>query len=63
MAVGGETKKVELKENAGTMTRETKLKTLPQAAIVAGGETKRRKPAQNGKVAQPTVPRERDVPR
>ena len=34
---GGETKKGELKENTGAKTRETKVKTLPQATIVAGG--------------------------
>ena len=33
----GETKKGELKENTGAMTRETNVKTLPQATIVAGG--------------------------
>ena len=54
---GGETKKGELKENTGAKTRETKVKTLPQATIVAGGRDKRRKPTRNGKVAQPTVPR------
>ena len=32
-----ETKNGELKENAGAKTRETKVKTLPQATIVAGG--------------------------
>ena len=38
---GGETKKGELKENTGAKTRETNVKTLPQATIVAGGgETK-----------------------
>ena len=36
VAGGGETKKGELKENAGAATRETKAKTLPQAIIVAG---------------------------
>ena len=41
---GGETKKGELKENTGAKTRETKIKSLPQATIVAGGgETERRK--------------------
>ena len=34
---GGETKKGELKENTGAKTRKTKVKTLPQATIVAGG--------------------------
>ena len=34
---GGETKRTELKENTGVKTRETKVKTLPQATIVAGG--------------------------
>ena len=63
VAGGGETKKGELKENTGTMTRETKVKTLPQATIVAGGgRDNRRKPTQNGKVAQPTVPRGGEVP-
>ena len=62
VAGGGETKKDELKENAGAMTRETNLKTLLQAAIVAEGETKRRKLTRNGKVAQPTVPRGGQVP-
>ena len=33
----GETKKSEMKENTGAKTRETKVKTLPQATIVAGG--------------------------
>ena len=33
---GGETKKGELKENAGATTRETNVKTLLQAIIVAG---------------------------
>ena len=33
---GGETKKGELKENTGAKTKETKVKTLPQATIVAG---------------------------
>ena len=54
---GGETKKGELKENTGAKTRKTKVKTLPQATIGAGVRDKRRKPTQNGKVAQPTVPR------
>ena len=57
VAGGGETKKGELKENTGGKTRKTKVKTLPQATIVAGGRDKRRKPTQNGKVAQSTVPR------
>ena len=34
---GGETKKGELKENTGAKPRETIIKTLPQATIVAGG--------------------------
>ena len=34
---GGETKKGELKENTGAKPRKTKVKTLPQATIVAGG--------------------------
>ena len=34
---GGETKKGELKDNTGAKTRKTKVKTLPQATIVAGG--------------------------
>ena len=54
---GGETKNGELKENTGANTRETNIKTLPQAPSWRGGETKRRKPIRNGKVAQPTVPR------
>ena len=37
--------------------KEPNVKALPQAAIVAGGETKRRKPRGNGRVSQPTVPR------
>ena len=38
---GAETKKGELKENTGAKTRETKVRTVPQATIVAGmGETK-----------------------
>ena len=36
VAGGGETKKGELKENAGATTRATNVKTLPQAIIVAG---------------------------
>ena len=60
---GGETKKGELKDNTGAKTRKTKVKTLPQATIVAGGgRDKRRKRTQNGKVAQPTVPRGGGVP-
>ena len=30
----------ELKDNTGAKTRKTKVKTLPQATIVAGGETR-----------------------
>ena len=52
-----ETKKGEVKENTGAKTRETNIETLPQATSWRGGETKRRKPTRNGKVAQPTVPR------
>ena len=37
VARGGETKKGELKESTGAKTRKTKVKTLPQATIVAGG--------------------------
>ena len=37
MAGRHETKKVELKENAGAPTRETNVKTLPQAIVVAVG--------------------------
>ena len=38
---GGETKEGELKDNTGAKTRKTKVKTHPQATIVAGGgETK-----------------------
>ena len=38
---GGEAYKGELKLNTGAKTRETKVKTLPQATIVSGGgETK-----------------------
>ena len=40
---GGETKKGELKENTGAKTRETKVKTLPQATIMAGGRDKKAK--------------------
>ena len=40
---GGETKKDELKENTGAKTRETKVKTLPQATIVAGGARQKAK--------------------
>ena len=41
LAGGAETKKGELKENTGAKTRETKVRTVPQATIVAGmGETK-----------------------
>ena len=53
---GGETIKGELKENTGAKTRKTKVKTLPQATIVAGGAREKTKPTRNGKVAQPTVP-------
>ena len=60
---GGETKEGELKDNTGAKTRKTKVKTHPQATIVAGGgRDKRRKPTQNGKVAQPTVPRGGEAP-
>ena len=34
---GGETNKGELNENTGAKTRKTKVKTLPQATMVAGG--------------------------
>ena len=34
---GGENKKGELKENTGAKVIETKIKTLPQATMVAGG--------------------------
>ena len=34
---GGETKEGELKDNTGAKTRKTKVKTHPQATIVAGG--------------------------
>ena len=54
---GGETKKSKLKENTGAKTRKTKVKTLPQATIVAEGRDKRRKPTRNGKVAQPSPAR------
>ena len=54
---GGETKKGELKENAGATTRETNTKSIPQATIAAGGEDRKAKPTRNGKVAQPRVPR------
>ena len=40
---GGETKKGELKENTGAKTRETKVKTLPQATIVAAGARQKAK--------------------
>ena len=39
----GETKKGELKENTGAMTRETNVKTLPQATIVAWGRDEKSK--------------------
>ena len=56
--VGGcETKKSELKENTGAETRETKVKTLPLANIVAGWARQKAKPTRNGNMAQPTVPR------
>ena len=57
MAGGGETKKGELKENTGAKTRETKVRTLPQATRYhrGGGGDKRRKRTRNGKVVQPTV--------
>ena len=44
-----------LKENAGAMTMETNVKTLPRATSVAGGRDERAKTTRNGKVAQPTV--------
>ena len=34
---GGEMKESQLKKNAGAMTRDTNVKSPPQAAIVAGG--------------------------
>ena len=37
VAGGGETKNGELKENTGAKTGKTKVTTLPQATIVAGG--------------------------
>ena len=40
---GSETKKGEFKENTGAKTRKTKVKTLPQATIVAGGATQEAK--------------------
>ena len=53
---GGESRKGELKENTGAKGRETNIKTLPQATIVAGGgETKRRKPTRKWKGGKPTV--------
>ena len=39
----GETKKGEMKENTGAKTRETEVKTLPQATIVAGGARQKAK--------------------
>ena len=56
VAGGGETENGELKESTGAKTRETNIKTLAQATIEAGGETKSRKPTRNGQVARPTVP-------
>ena len=41
---GGETKEGELKDNTGAKTRKTKVKTLPQATIVAGGKTRGENP-------------------
>ena len=41
MAGGGEMKQGELKENTGAKTRETNIKTLPQATIVAEGRDKK----------------------
>ena len=40
---GGETKKGEFKENTGAKTRETNIKTLPQATIAARGRDKQAK--------------------
>ena len=40
---GGETKEGELKENTGTKTRETKVQTLSQATIGAGGPRQKAK--------------------
>ena len=59
---GGKTNKGELKENAGAKTREAKVKTLPQATIVAGGARQEAKTNTKRKVAQPTVPRGGEVP-
>ena len=41
MAGGGETKKGELNENAGAKNRETSIKTLPHADIVAMGRNEK----------------------
>ena len=41
---GGETKEGELKDNTGAKTRKTKVKTLPQATIVAVGKTRGENP-------------------
>ena len=52
---GGETKKGELKENTGAETRKTKVKTPPQATIVAGGA--RQEAKTNTKWKGGTIPR------
>ena len=41
VAEGGETKEGKLKENTGSKTRETKVRNLPQATIVAGGSRRK----------------------
>ena len=46
---GGETKKGELKENTGAKTGKTKVITLPQATIVAGGVRQEAKTNTKGK--------------
>ena len=58
---GDETKTGKLKENASA--KETDTKTLPPAAIVAGGETQGERQHEKGKVAQTTIPRGGSAPR
>ena len=62
---GRETKKGELKENTGAKTRETNIKTLPQATIVAGGRDKKAKTKhekwKGGTIHSPTGGEERQA--
>ena len=59
---GGETKKGELKENPGAKARETNIKTLPQATVVAGGRDKKAKTNTKWKDGTTHSPRGGEVP-